>query len=120
MACISCGVMTSAWLCRNSSFWVSAMVELRYFAAELLGPEVTGPVVPTPVRRSLLAVRMPRPGAAGSSLGNCQNHIRHPNTQCTAGPAPAPFAQLFLHRKVFIPGGGQESHQFVGSVADDQ
>src|ERR1700687_828517 len=25
MACISCGVITSAWLCRNSSFCVSAI-----------------------------------------------------------------------------------------------
>src|SRR6187549_3524250 len=26
MACISCGVITSAWLCRNSSLCVSAML----------------------------------------------------------------------------------------------
>ena len=25
MACISCGVMTSAWLCRICSLWVSAI-----------------------------------------------------------------------------------------------
>jgi hypothetical protein len=25
MACISCGVITSAWLCRIWSLWVSAM-----------------------------------------------------------------------------------------------
>src|ERR1043165_8379859 len=56
MACISCGVITSAWLCRNSSLCVSAMLRcnigpvLAYIVPDRLYTPSLATVLTTPAR----------------------------------------------------------------------
>src|SRR5262249_8289032 len=55
MACISCGVITSAWLCRISSFWLSAIKSSGLVQFLLIASyRVRGPVYTACVSRSLI------------------------------------------------------------------
>src|SRR5215210_5380236 len=54
MACISCGVITSAWLCRNSSLCVSAMLRCN------IGP-VLAYIVPNRLYTPCLAAVLTTP-----------------------------------------------------------